>query len=181
MDAAVVEDKFVTVSGNGTSNASGTLILLNGCAAGTGDTERLGRVVWNLEVDIEMFVRATQTSDFRAILVQDWSPNGSLPSVTDILDMSSANPCLGEYLPANEDRFSLLRDMKVPLSTNGPQNYVVKFHQALQTETVFSGTTNSISSLTTNAYYLLVIGYDLGGTTVFPTYSYYSRLYYTDQ
>lgn len=174
------EEKHLDTYASGNATASGTLILVNGVPLGTDDGERIGRVTYNEDVNVSFTVKGTANLDFRISLIEDRQPSGSLPAISEIINTGVANTTIADSVWDNRERFTIIRDLKIPLSTNGPGNYHGRIYQILKSATVFQGTGNTIASINSKAYYLMVLGYDpLGATT--PQYDIYCRFVYTDQ
>lgn len=172
--------------------ATWNLILLNGIAQGTDYTERIGRqstmksILFNGNTfpTTTMSANAYQGTMVRFAIIYDTQPNGVAPAGTDIF---IANTTLSPINLVNRDRFRVLMDVRKQigsflltatpaLSAGSPANTYWSKYKKCNLDEQFSGTANTISSISTGALYLLFIS-DNSNVCM---YDYHIRVRYTD-
>jgi len=153
----------------GTVSNSGTLQLLNGVANGTDFTNRIGRKINMVDLEVKMFFfpisgNAYPGDVIRVMLIYDKQTNGALPAVSDIL--TSAYPLSFTNLN-NRNRFEVLHDEAVALNPqatvgttlgNGaPENKWREFRVKLRHDTIYGSTGANIADIKSGAIYMLTI------------------------
>lgn len=205
------ELKAVDVTASGTldqASASG-VTLLNGISTGTDFYNRIGRKVRMASILFKGHLTlvspgtgATASSEsypVRVALVYDDQPNGGNPVISDIfqaVDNSGSATSASPYTPVNlnnRDRFTILKDWTLnlkPISNlgttasygdgmHGDQNLI--FYKKLNLDTIFSGTSSSIGSMTTGAIFF--VAYQLQAIQangINGAYRFVSRVRFTD-
>lgn len=186
------EKKNVDVSGSvGTAAGSSwsEIDLLNGVAAGTGPTDRIGR-----KTQMKSLVFRWQTSSsasvfpIRIMIVYDRQPSGVIPVVSEILSAVIPSPSDPNFISNmnldNSDRFVILADEidqppSLILTTNGTPLRTGKIYRKINLPTVFTNPGANIADISTGAVYIFtcVLGSvpnSLAGI------GYNSRIRYTD-
>lgn len=157
-------------TGLGTPSAAGVLNLLNGVATGTDYNGRIGREVFNTELELRMFFEPNTAGNsvtgdvIRVIVVYDNQPNGAAPGVTDILQNNNYTE---PYQINSRERIEVLADEYVELAANtytagslatgDPCMKVLDISVPLNCTTTYSGTGATISSISSGSLYLFVI------------------------
>jgi len=150
------------------------LQLLNPIPQGVSTAQRIGRRV----VITKIVIRWRLVDAYsRFMVVYDHAPNGSLPLITDILNINDVN---GVNNLANNDRFMILHDEYI-CSTNTNAvggtmagKWIYKRQPLInQWATVATGT---IADITTGAIYAIHAGPSTGAVLTC-----YARVRYTDQ
>jgi len=163
--------KFVDVAQAGYScDTTGSITYLNGVATGTDFTNRIGRRIRNLRMELFGFFAQnsnTATADnlCRIMVVLDRQPNGGLPAVTDILAASTSCSSVNVN---NLKRFSILSDhfqevgqynntaTQAAIAAPGTAKIILRMNLGFLTE--YLGTAAAITSVATNSLLLLTIG-----------------------
>lgn len=187
------ELKFVDTSNqNIAMTTSWQLALVNGVAQGTDYTNRVGRKTTMKSVIFNGNVFNLSTASLNAfngaycrlVIIYDTQPNsGALPAGTDIFATNDPNSPLNLN---NRDRFQVLMDVRKQVSaflmnatpalaTGNPSNAYFKKYMKCNKDTIFSGTANTISSISTGAVYLCFIA-DFAAAA----FDYYIRIRFTD-
>jgi len=162
--------KFVDNQLTTNAPSAGIMNLLNGVAAGTDFTQRVGRKFTMKSIWLKYFLNpltttATPAGDLvRVMVIYDTQTNGTIPAVTDVL--ATAN-VLSSINLNNRDRFKIIHDKWHSMN---PSNYAVgvptagapvvkfqKFFKVLNLETIFSGTAATVGSIATGAMFSLLI------------------------
>lgn len=158
-------------------NNTGTITLMNGVAQGDDYTNRDGRKVIFKSIQLRIIAFGTPGTavdqSIRYLIVYDKQPTGALPAVTDILDTAAV---VSNTNLSNRDRFIILKDKVISCQLNttaaAPQYHNEKYMK-INLETVFSGTSAAITSISSGAIYLVQVGTVAAGAT---TYSNTGRL-----
>jgi hypothetical protein len=183
-----IDMKFIDTAAAGYNcDTTGSITLLNGTATGTDYTNRIGRRIRNIRVDLTghfLPQSTTQVGNYaRVMLVLDHQPNGAIPAITDILATSSS---LTQVNVANSRRFAILLDYCMGLgavSNTATQAYSIApgmtmLNQSKQlgflSEYLTTGAT--IAGMSTNALLLLTIGSNASGAG--HNYNSYIRVYF---
>lgn len=150
-------------------DTTGSLTLLNGVAAGTDFTDRIGRKTKLSYVYVRGIVNAQDASSGptlgRLLLVYDKQPAGALPAITDILTAATS---VSQVNLNGRDRFVILADKQYAVGiisntatqsfAGSPTVHPVKIYRNLGLETIYDGTTNAIADISSGALYLVTIG-----------------------
>lgn len=168
------EKKFNDVTGTATTLlTTPQLILLNGVSTGTDYNTRIGREVNMTSEYLRMTIFSTGTGWVRMMLIYDKQPNGSAPALTDILVSQSV---VAPNNLNNKDRFCSISDKVYKLDTASQLSVFVKKYKKMNTPATYSGTGNTIASISTGSLYLILLS-----TSDTPSCSYYSRVRYVDK
>lgn len=157
------------------ADTTGTVNLLNGVATGTDFTERIGRKILIKSIYIQGIVQTLDTVSNnclnRLIVVLDKQPNGAAPAINDVLVSSNSTEQLNLN---NRDRFRILADKRFATAqidttatqafAGSPTCHVVKIYKKCNITTQYSGTTNGIGSLATNAIHMITVGNQVPGS-----------------
>ena len=160
-------------------NTTGYITIINGVAQGTGPSDRIGTksVYQSITLKGTVTTGATPTSSaFRWAIVWDNQPNGVFPTVSDIFTNVS---CRGLNNLANRERFVILADKFGYVEAGGANQKPVKFYRKIKLETIFSGSTNSITSISSGAMYAVLLG-ELPAGVAAPVSNFTTRVRFTD-
>lgn len=163
VDTALTDSPFST---------TGEVTLLNGVATGTDFTNRIGRRVNCVSVQVNGWigdggnaVNEVDSTMCRIMLVEDFQTNGVQATITDIL--SNADPTAFMNLN-NRERFKVHFDKKFtvpPFNSNTTASDglfcpvpTIKFFKKINVPVVFEGTAATIGSISSGALYLVVLG-----------------------
>lgn len=141
---------------------TGEVNLLNGVAQGDGESERNGRVIKPLAVITKFLYMGQANADeisLRVLLVQDRMPDGTTPTVTDVLD--SAQP----YSHVNFDnltRFNILADKvhrlgSIDSGVAARQYFEIACPMTSCGNTYYSDGGATVTSIVKGAFYLLIV------------------------
>lgn len=150
-------------------DTTGTLTLLNGLTRGDDEGDRDGRrtCIKSLNMKgISSVTASTGTDQFhRIMLVRMLRPNGTAPSITDILQANTV------YSLRNRQKigdFQVLYDRTLQLnasSESGSQKFI-KYYKRMTMEVQYNaGNAGTIADIEKNALYLLTIGSNASGTS----------------
>lgn len=158
------------------------IFLVNGVGQGTDDTQRIGRRYTNVSIQMRYNISVNSTTATSAVarvmLVQDRQVNGALPSLTDILALSSD---IAPMNLNNRDRFKVLYDQEHTVQPQGPQIEYCKMYKKIMVETTNTSTTTSaIAGIATGAIYLVCVGNGNSDTTCAQG-NLFVRVRFTDQ
>jgi len=150
------------------------ITLLNGCAPGTGSTNRIGRRILVKSVQLSGYANAstaTVTAPCRWALVVDRQPNGVAFTFADCWDSAIADTLRN---PNNLQRFQIIHDTGVfgVIGSTQPapaiaatSSSLVPFHlyKKLNIPVQFnSGTAGNVADIQTNAIFLVTWGSQAG-------------------
>ena len=190
----IPELKFVdTTSLNNPVQLTWNVGLVNGIAQGTDFNQRIGRkammksILFNGNISPAAGNSLSQPQGIlvRVVLIYDTQPNsGTIPVGTDIFASNDANSPMNLN---NRDRFKVIIDRRCQLGSfatgatgiltaGSPNNSYWSKYRKLNHEIIFSGTANTIGSISTGAIYLAWVG-DANNTTVL---DHYTRIRYMD-
>lgn len=157
----------------------GAVSLINGTAAGTDYTQRIGRKMTNKSLLIRLQLAPVTTSNIVGDLVRfmvfyDSQTNGALPAVTDVL--VAADPMSPMNLN-NRDRFKVIKDFLIGmeateyaanvLTVGSPRTHIVKAYKKCSLVTVFSGTAATIGSIASGSICVLYVSQYNNLTTIY--------------
>lgn len=156
---------------------SGTMFLtVNGIAQGDGQSQRIGKEVTLTSVQVEgCFMpqnELVEAQRVRMLLVWDESPNSTAATIDQILQTSGPNAAFAFMNLSYRQRFRILAEETFTIGfvkeygtapdviryTISPVTANVSRYVKLNHKCVYSGTTNSATSIATGALYLLVVG-----------------------
>lgn len=162
-------------------NTTGAVTLINGVATGTDFTQRIGRKIKMVSVQIRGWLvpddNIVNPNMARIMVVYDSQPNGALAAVTDILLQADATSMMNLN---NRDRFRVLLDEQL---ASGPRNDTASIAVAdnvslsvnryvkCNWDVVFDGTAATIGSIQTGALLLVTVGMQAAGNANTLTYS----------
>lgn len=146
---------------------TGPFQLLNGIDEGTGPSQRVGRRIKLKSLSLNYYlsspVTLTATDLLRVMVVRDKDCNGSIFTLGDLLlDSSTGFGIISQYNPDNLDRFHVYYDqVQVVASLNGVNGQVTYKNIQFPINdafTTFSGSGSTVSDISTNSIYLILIG-----------------------
>lgn len=177
-----VEEKILQVSRTATAcTPTGALESISTVAQGVNFTERIGNSIkmQNIEVRGRIFINASATrSIVRIILVRDLDGYGSTPNVGDIMESTGAAvDCLAPHDFLNRKRFSFLYDELLTINNTGDSSTVFEISIPHEGHILYLGATAAAASNGKGSLYMLFISDE---ATNSPTYSFYSRIVFTD-
>lgn len=173
--------------------AGGSIQCINQIAQGTDMTNRIGRHVDMKSLEIIYFVVSPTTAYYDLLtwwLVYDRQPDGNLPNVGDILDLTPGQPTVLSFMNtrSNRDRFTLLRTETAFASnsvasqrgTGQQSNFFQKIHVNLKdTDCEFNGTATTYPN--SGALYLVFASLTNSGTaSADASISFNTKLIFTD-
>lgn len=163
-----------TVAFQSVCDTTGAVTLLNGVANGTDFTDRIGRKVSFVSIQIRgrivpADVGTVQTM-WRVMLVYDMQPNGALPAVLDVLREATGSSMMNLN---NRDRFRVLMDKQGVLGAvnevattswaSSPGACNINMWRRIQCETIYDGTDALIASVQSGSVFMLTIGSNAAG------------------
>lgn len=141
---------------------AGTITLLNGCGAGDQLSNREGVITTMKSVQIRDYSTNKVNSLQRIMLVIDKQVNGSMPSITDILDTATVDSLRNLD---NRSRFNIIYDKVMKLTQTTPDaddNVIVNFtsyYRKMNLKVTYNNDNSAdASGMVTNALYLIQIG-----------------------
>lgn len=154
-------------------NTTPALTLLNGCAPGTGASDRIGRKIVIKSVSIKGYIYPDTTATFnnpKLCLVWDRQPSAVAPVFTDIFDQVGG--ISSPFCPINLDnsrRFRILWsqvfDITGGATVTGSSAKFIDFYKKLNLTTVYnSGSAGTIADIESGALYLVFVGSQAAGT-----------------
>jgi len=171
---------------------TGAICLLNGIPRGDDIEERTGRQITmrSLELTVE-FHQAPPGSTpvpvlIRAMIVYDKQPNGTALTTAQVLNtVGGLNAAISPRNLEYRSRFQVIRDMRSTLSSaelddfrDGPKYF--KYYGSMNLPVTYnSGDAGTVADITTGSLYLIVIS-DANPAGALPSFTYTSRLRYTD-
>lgn len=163
------ELKYTDTTGAYALDTTGAVTPLNLLAVGDDNTTRDGRQVTIKSVQLRGWAYPADSNvssqKCRVLIVWDNAVNGALPTVADILTVSSANSF---PLVNNAHRFTIIWDKSFVIgqvSDTATQSFAVspgiidlEYYKRLNAVTQYSGTTAAIGSIQNGALYMVTIG-----------------------
>lgn len=171
--------------------AAGGLTLLNGCAPGTGPSQRIGRRIKMKSCIIRMTAAADAAGAVvfqgrvKFWLIVDTQSNALAATFADVFSGTALQLANAVANLDNRDRFKVLWKRSVPLGQGGDSTQAqIEANVPLRVMTTYNaGTAGTIADIQTNALYLCA-AYAQGGNTAAPTnpprFSYTLRVRYSD-
>jgi len=166
-----IEKKVIdTALANYDVNSTGSVTLISGCATGTDYTERIGRRtnITAIQLRGRMQVDTSGTSNNpqvgRIMIVEDMQCNGVIAAITDILQTANVHSFNNLN---NRERFKIHHDQLFDFgvfSQTATQSYAdnlmhhYEVYKPVNIPVVYEGTSNTISSISSGAIYLVFIG-----------------------
>lgn len=158
------ERKFQDTALNAAANeilTAGKFFLLNGVGAGTGFNERVGRKIRikSIALSIHFFIGAVTPSRFRIIVFVDRQANSAAVTAANLIDTATGGGQIStSYMNLdNRARFKFLYDKKFVMDTTTFTLKTFKMYKKIVLDTVYSGTTNAIGSIQTNAVWCVLL------------------------
>lgn len=164
-------------------------ILLNGIAAGSDFTQRIGRrvVMKSILVRIRCAITAGTTSNsVRLLMIYDTQTNGALPLVPDVLVINGTQGSTGINNLDNRDRFKVIMDKVLALNTAGAAAAagtnvaVVKKYMKCNLPVQFDSATGNIGDINTGSLLLLCLSDVDTASALDYTATGYIRVRFTD-
>lgn len=178
-------------------DTTGTITMINGCAAGTDNTNRIGRKITLKSYEVRGTItpvdtlvtgaNCVQTSHCRLMIVYDRQPTGSLPSISDILNSANSNDMVNMQ---NGHRFLILTNFECSVGPqvadttatqavmHGSTGVPVRIYRRLNLPEQFDGTGSTISDIVNGAMYCVTVGDQAAGTGATSVLS--ARIRFTD-
>lgn len=167
-----VERKVIeTASAFYTLDTTMDIVLVNGVATGTDFTQRIGRKINNVSVQLRGFfqptlaaVSNTQTEQVRCLLIEDSQTNGAAPAAADIFqDPANTNSFMNLN---NRERFRVIYDKVLTLApyntaiaTQNTNNVPsLNVYKKVSVPTVYEGTAGTVGSIASGAIFFCTIG-----------------------
>lgn len=175
-----VEDKYHDIFGTYAPLSSAYSIqLLNGIGQGAGDFNRVGNEITNLYINTKFTIDFPDTTNrARLLIFWDKQPNRGLPTTADLFTYT-ATPISSFLNPDSKARFHVLKDKILTGGSNGKPIRDVSWKINLRKKnTLYSGTTDQIDSVMTNALYFMF--FSDSGAVPNPQLTYMTRLVYSD-
>lgn len=171
-----VEKKLFTNNAfSATPDNTGVVTVLNTITAGDDANQRNGNSILAKYMTTRFYVTqnasATNTV-LRCIIVQDLQNQGATPAVTDILQAAAATSPMNND---NVERFWILYDKMITLSTGGNTMIPITNYKALNFHCKYTGTASTTFSM--NAICMLLISNEVTNT---PAVTGYWRLAFYD-
>lgn len=159
---------------------TGNFLLLNSLAQGDSATTRTGNGVMDRSFEIKFQVAFNSASavgqqNLRVLLIRDKQANGSLPATANtVLQQTWWQSAKND---ANSDRFKILMDKCIGVSSSGPETINFKKYIRVKTQTRYNGNAGTVADIVTGSYFLLMISDQAANG---PVVQYYIRFRYTD-
>lgn len=156
----------------------GSVVLLNGCAQGAGNLERIGRriAMKSLQLRYTHYPASTATQA-RIIIFYDRQPNGVTPSALDLIGSGQFE---GIVTMGNSDRFVILMDEVTEMSTYDQGHVSGKRYLKMDLEAIFGGTTSGITSINTGAVFIMMANNGSNAVGVATSATFTTRIRFTD-
>jgi len=166
------------------ANTTGAITLLNGLVPGVGFSQRIGRKIKMMKLELNVTNRVEPTTGIdqtqRCLVVLDRQADGTAPAITDILHAVTVD-ALTNF--GNSSRFRVLLDKRLALSASAEANSIRVWNQFLmvnQPTWYNTGTAGTVADIVSNSLYFVSIGsVAAGGTAGAVAGS--IRLLYTDE
>lgn len=165
---------FIDTAHNSALNISTpVLTLLNGCAPGTGGSDRIGRKIVIKSIHVKGYIYPDTTATFntpKLCLVWDKQPSAVAPAFTDIFDQVGGNNL--PYSPINLDnsrRFKILWSKIYNVTggatvTDSSSRWVEVYKKVNLTTVYNAGSAGTIADIESGALYLVMVGSQVSGT-----------------
>jgi len=159
--------------------------LVNGISAGTSNTQRIGDTMVITQISMRFCAVATGTSVnacYRFMLLWDTQPNKALATLEDIFVGTSPHSPLDFMELDNRNRFRTVWNsgvFAIGANTNDNDNRTFEFYCDCKAETVWTGGSGDIGSLTSGALLLVHIS-NKGVTGNVATVDFQTRIRFND-
>lgn len=175
------EFKSKDVYDSGTSiSSTASFSLLNGMAKGDTISTRTARSILckSLELNLTFIQHASATETLiRAIVFIDKSPEGTAPTVAQLLDASGYTHVAQRNLNYRKE-FVILKDFRFHLSSNNQEVVTKQFYKKLNMHTIFDDSdAGTIADIMNNALYIMWWSNEATNT---PTFYMQSRVRFLD-
>lgn len=174
------EKKYVdnTVALTPVPNTGVSIATYTTMAQGLGDQARMGNTIKGKSISGKMYLQkniGVQTSALRLLWILDKECDGSVPSLSNILDnvdiVSGVNRDFSK-------RFVILKDKLMTLNDGGGQTKFYKFYFPTDFHIHFDGTTAAITDAKENQVFLFAISDQVSDYA--PTITHFGRFNYYD-
>ncbi len=178
-----VEQKFFDVSNNINVGTGSNISNLSNVAEGSDYNNRDGNSILIQSIEFSGWISAlnanlTGSTPCRIMLFVDRLQRGSDPVLSDILEVTTAgNAIVSPVLHYTADRFQVLYDKVITLSSGSGAGQYFSFEKKLHQHVMFQNTTGADASNWTGAFFLSVVSTD---NTNPPVLYFYNRLVFTD-
>lgn len=182
------ELKYVDVTQQNTFIETGTGILINGLAPGTGASQRIGKKVSMKSIQLRAAIGQGATGGaapfagfVRTFIVYDKQANAAVPTVASILEAVSGSSPMNMD---NRERFLVLYDRQIAIDQfGGNASAQIKMFKKIALPTVFNaGTAGTVADITSGSLYIVFISENsfAAAATNPPVIQWYSRVRYED-
>lgn len=173
------EVKYKQFAFSAVSTSTGSITLINALMQGTSsENNRIGQSVRFKSIDLRMLVDNHATADLpvRYMLVRDRSPNGAMPTISNILDLTLSDPVRCFRNLDYTKRFTILWDSTHAFTSKTTSSNNLRFinkyvnlenkakgkgkSKAVNETNYGLGAVGNISDISENAYYFIAIGGD---------------------
>lgn len=170
--------------------AAGKFFLCNGVNQGDGLSSRDGRQIVNKTIQFQFSIQphASQTATMRTRMIMfiDLEPQGTAPTIAQVLNTSAAGPTEAYRNLDYRDRFIILKDRVYNFDpgnnstgVNYQHKWFVKYKKLKNLKTIFnSGNAATIADIQKGAIYVWV--YDVQGATYPFSFHYNGKLRFID-
>lgn len=181
----VAEKKSIDVDSTAVIDSTGAVVLLNGCAPGTGIGNRVSRKTQLRSLLVRASALGTSgtgtAQDGRMLLIYDKQTNAAAPAVADVL--AAADPRAPMEL-SGRDRFVILADWYYAVAdrTAPGDTMAVQFNRytKMNLPCVFNDEGNgTVGDIITGAIFLVSLGDNAAGNTA-GVLTFYSRVRFED-
>jgi len=164
------ELKYLDVNTDVAFSETGSITLLNGCAPGTGASQRIGKKIVMKSINVRLAIAANIPTGVvfqgtvRMIIFFDKQTNAAAPLVTDVLEAATG---LSNMRMDNRERFVVLSNQILPIDqSGGNQSAFMKCYKKLNLPVIFNaGVAGTVADIQTGALYMLRICEQSGPTT----------------
>lgn len=176
-----VEFKWHDVHLGSTVSSTGTWLLLNGIGQGDTATLRDGNQIRlkSIEAKAQFKLSASATTTtIRQMLVLDMDPDGTTPTISDLLDSATAAPIVAPRNMENRRRFLILKEKMINLSDGSSKVSCQKtFYKQLDIKPIYNGTSSTIAGIKEHALFMVYVSDQATNT---PTIESHHRVRYID-
>ena len=170
-----VETKYYDVTQSDSPSTTPTITQINTVSQGDGADNRDGNVIFGTSLMLRGNVAVADTTNIvRVIVFVDKNSNGSAPTASNILQVSTDPKSPINIV--NRHRFHVLRDMQFSLSTYGPG--ALNFKEYVKLGRLRMDFNGSDTTARMNGLYILTMSDS--GSVSHPPCKWYSRLRFTD-
>lgn len=160
-----------------TPDSSGEVISLNHLTQGDAESQRSGNSVLNKSIQLRWTCtpHASATNTYmRMILLKDIRPNGTVATISNILQEARIN----SYLDRQQfGRFHVLHDVLIAMNGSSHDNTIGKIYKKLQFHTKYQGSGTTENDINAGQLLLLLISNE---ATNVPSIKYSCRIRFID-